>query len=41
MIKRAGTSKDIYGCLRDLCSDDAEWVTAQILHVNGGAMSRL
>lgn len=41
MIKRAGTSKDIYGCLRYLCSDDAEWVTAQILHVNGGAMSRL
>lgn len=41
MIKRAGTSKDLYGCLRYLCSDDAEWVTAQILHVNGGAMSRL
>ncbi len=41
MIKRAGTSKDLYGALRYLCSDDAAWVTAQILHVNGGALSRL
>jgi 3-oxoacyl-[acyl-carrier protein] reductase len=41
MIKRMGTARDLYGCLRYLCSDDAEWVTAQILHVNGGAMSRL
>lgn len=41
MIKRAGTSKDLYGALRYLCSDDAAWVTAQILHVNGGAISRL
>jgi 3-oxoacyl-[acyl-carrier protein] reductase len=40
MIKRAGTSKDVYGCIRYLCSDDAAWVTAQTIYVNGGSMSR-
>jgi len=40
MIKRPGTSKDLYGCIRYLCSDDAAWVTAQTIYVNGGSMSR-
>jgi 3-oxoacyl-[acyl-carrier protein] reductase len=40
MIKRAGTSRDMYGCIRYLCSDDAAWVTGQIIYVNGGSMSR-
>jgi NAD(P)-dependent dehydrogenase (short-subunit alcohol dehydrogenase family) len=41
IIKRAGTGDDMYGALRWLCSDDAEWVTAQWISPNGGAMSRL
>jgi NAD(P)-dependent dehydrogenase (short-subunit alcohol dehydrogenase family) len=40
MIKRAGTSKDLYGCIRYLCSEDASWVTGQVISINGGAMSR-
>jgi 3-oxoacyl-[acyl-carrier protein] reductase len=40
MIKRAGTSRDMYGCMRYLCSEDAAWVTGQTLYVNGGSMSR-
>ncbi|HEY6409688.1 MAG TPA: SDR family oxidoreductase [Ktedonobacteraceae bacterium] len=40
MIKRAGTSRDMYGCIRYLCSDDASWVTGQTIYVNGGSMSR-
>jgi NAD(P)-dependent dehydrogenase (short-subunit alcohol dehydrogenase family) len=40
MIKRAGTSRDMYGCIRYLCSDDATWVTGQTIYVNGGSMSR-
>ena len=40
MIKRAGTSRDIYGCIRYLCSDDAAWMTGQTIYVNGGSMSR-
>lgn len=41
MIKRPGTSKDLYGMIRYLCGDDAEWVTAQCLMVNGGYLTRL
>jgi 3-oxoacyl-[acyl-carrier protein] reductase len=40
MIKRAGTSRDMYGSIRYLCSDDAAWVTGQTIYVNGGSMSR-
>lgn len=40
MIKRAGTSGDMYGCMRYLCSKDASWMTGQTLYVNGGSMSR-
>jgi 3-oxoacyl-[acyl-carrier protein] reductase len=40
MIKRAGTSRDMYGCIRYLCSDDAAWVTGQTIYINGGSMSR-
>lgn len=36
MIKREGTARDIYGMIRYLASDDAEWVTAQTFLVNGG-----
>ncbi len=38
MIKRAGTGKDMYGAIRWLASDDAEWVTGQTIYVNGGFM---
>jgi NAD(P)-dependent dehydrogenase (short-subunit alcohol dehydrogenase family) len=41
IIKRPGTGADMYGALRWLCSNDAEWVTAQWISPNGGAMSRL
>jgi NAD(P)-dependent dehydrogenase (short-subunit alcohol dehydrogenase family) len=40
MIKRAGTGRDLYGAIRYLCSDDADWVTGQTIYVNGGSMSR-
>ncbi len=40
MIKRAGTSRDMYGCMRYLCGEDASWMTGQTLYVNGGSMSR-
>ena len=40
-IKRAGTAKDLYGMIRYLCSDEAEWVTGQTIAVNGGFGSRL
>jgi 3-oxoacyl-[acyl-carrier protein] reductase len=38
-IKRAGTSRDMYGAIRWLASDDAEWVTGQTIYVNGGRFS--
>ena len=38
MIKRAGTGGDMYGAIRWLASDDAEWVTGQTIYVNGGFM---
>jgi len=41
IIKRAGTSEDIFGMIRYLASDDAGWVTAQTFLVNGGFNSRL
>jgi 3-oxoacyl-[acyl-carrier protein] reductase len=39
IIKRLGTSKELYGAIRYLCSDEAAWVTGQTLHVNGGAFA--
>ena len=39
-IKRAGTGDDLYGAIRYLASDDAEWVSGQTLLVNGGFSAR-
>ncbi|MFI5040904.1 MAG: glucose 1-dehydrogenase [Acidimicrobiales bacterium] len=39
-VKRAGTGDDLYGMIRYLASDDAEWVTGQTILVNGGFSSR-
>ncbi|GAA0958036.1 SDR family oxidoreductase [Actinocorallia libanotica] len=41
MIKRIGTPQDHVGALHFLLSDDASWVTAQILAVDGGHIVRL
>jgi 3-oxoacyl-[acyl-carrier protein] reductase len=40
-IKRSGTAADLYGMIRYLASDEAEWVTGQTIAVNGGFGSRL
>jgi 3-oxoacyl-[acyl-carrier protein] reductase len=39
-IQRVGTTRDLYGAVRYLCSDEAEWVTGQTLRVDGGASVR-
>jgi len=39
--KRAGTGEDLYGAIRWLASDDASWVTGQVISPNGGFISRL
>ena len=36
-IKRFGTGSDMYGAIRWLCSEDASWVTGQIISPNGGS----
>jgi NAD(P)-dependent dehydrogenase (short-subunit alcohol dehydrogenase family) len=36
LIKRAGTSADMYAAIRYLCSEDASYVTAQVISPNGG-----
>ena len=41
MIKRIGTPRDHVGALHFLLSDEASWVTAQILAVAGGHIVRL
>jgi NAD(P)-dependent dehydrogenase (short-subunit alcohol dehydrogenase family) len=41
LIKRAGTSADLFGMIRYLTSDDAGWVTGQTYLVNGGFNTRL
>jgi NAD(P)-dependent dehydrogenase (short-subunit alcohol dehydrogenase family) len=41
IIKRTGTSADLFGMIRYLTSDDAEWVTGQTFLVNGGYNTRL
>ncbi|NNJ24684.1 SDR family NAD(P)-dependent oxidoreductase [Alienimonas chondri] len=37
-LKRWGTPEDIARCARWLCSDEASFVTGQIVNVNGGAV---
>ena len=37
-LRRWGTPEDIAHAARFLCSDDASFITGQILNVNGGAM---
>jgi NAD(P)-dependent dehydrogenase (short-subunit alcohol dehydrogenase family) len=39
-IRRFGTSADMYGAIRYLCSDDAAWVTGQTISPNGGSHAR-
>jgi len=41
MLKRMGTPQDHVGLLKFLLSDEAAWVTAQIIAVDGGQMVRL
>ncbi len=41
MIKRMGQPEDMVGALLFLLSDEASWVTAQILAVDGGHIVRL
>jgi 3-oxoacyl-[acyl-carrier protein] reductase len=36
-VKRVGTSRDLYNAMAYLCSPGAEWVTGQLLRVDGGA----
>jgi 3-oxoacyl-[acyl-carrier protein] reductase len=38
-IKRPGTSTDMYGAIKWLCTDDAAWHTGQTMYVNGGFFS--
>lgn len=38
LLGRAGTPDDVAGCIHFLASDDASYVTGQLLHVNGGAL---
>ncbi|HEY2330475.1 MAG TPA: SDR family oxidoreductase [Acidimicrobiales bacterium] len=40
IIKRFGTSRDLYGAIRYFCSEDADWVTGQTLFVDGGSTAR-
>jgi 3-oxoacyl-[acyl-carrier protein] reductase len=35
-LKRLGTADEIAGSIAFLCSDDASFITAESLHVNGG-----
>jgi 3-oxoacyl-[acyl-carrier protein] reductase len=39
-IKRMGTTRDLYGAMVYLCSREAEWVTGQTIHVDGGGSIR-
>jgi 3-oxoacyl-[acyl-carrier protein] reductase len=39
-IKRMGTTRDLYGAMAYLCSPQAEWVTGQTVHVDGGGATR-
>lgn len=39
-IPRMGRTRDLYGAIKYLCSDAAEWVTGETLRVDGGALTR-
>ena len=39
-LKRLGTPDDLIGALLFLLSDEASWVTGQILNVDGGQVFR-
>lgn len=39
MIGRAGTPEDIAGLVRFLTTSEARFITGQVLHVNGGALT--
>jgi 3-oxoacyl-[acyl-carrier protein] reductase len=41
LIKRTGTAEDVFGMIRYLTGDDADWVTGQTFLVNGGFNTRL
>jgi 3-oxoacyl-[acyl-carrier protein] reductase len=36
-VKRLGTTRDLYGAIAYLCSPAAEWISGQLLRVDGGA----
>jgi 3-oxoacyl-[acyl-carrier protein] reductase len=36
-VKRLGTMRDLYNAIPYLCGDKADWVTGQVLRVEGGA----
>jgi NAD(P)-dependent dehydrogenase (short-subunit alcohol dehydrogenase family) len=38
---RVGKPEDISGMVAFLCSDDAEWLTGQVISVDGGTLTRL
>jgi NAD(P)-dependent dehydrogenase (short-subunit alcohol dehydrogenase family) len=38
--KRPGTSRDMYGAIRWLRRDDADFVTGQVISPNGGSHAR-
>ncbi len=37
-LRRWGTPKDVAGLVRFLLSDDAAWITGQVININGGAV---
>jgi NAD(P)-dependent dehydrogenase (short-subunit alcohol dehydrogenase family) len=39
-VKRMGTTRDLYGAMVYLCSEQAEYVTGQTLYVDGGGATR-
>lgn len=39
-IPRMGRTRDLYGAIRYLCGEEAQWVTGETLHVDGGALTR-
>ncbi|MEO7430227.1 MAG: SDR family oxidoreductase, partial [Acidimicrobiales bacterium] len=39
-LKRRGTPEDLVGMCLFLLSDDAAWITGQIINVDGGQITR-